>query len=60
MLFRSTDSIGFLLLLPGLRRLVAGLVLRRLSMRIIATRAEGADILEGEFEVRPKDPRHLP
>ena len=55
-----TDSIGFLLLIPGLRRLVAGLVLRRLSLHIIATRGQGADILEGEFEVKPRDPRHLP
>jgi len=55
-----TDSIGFALLLPGLRRRVTGLVLRRLSLRIIATREAGADILEGEFEVKPQDPRHLP
>ncbi len=55
-----TDGIGFLLLLPGLRRRVASLVLRRLSLRIIASREQGADILEGEFEVKPKDPPHLP
>ncbi len=55
-----TDTIGFLLLLPGLRRLAATMILRRLAVRIIAMREPGADILEGEFEVKPQDPRHLP